>query len=66
MKVLLDFCVRGGARDVIAAAGHDFPWVGDWEGNPGGQAILGVAHAEGRVLLTLDRDFGELRRKSRQ
>jgi predicted nuclease of predicted toxin-antitoxin system len=60
MKVLLDSCVWGGARDVVSAAGHDVAWVGDWEGDPGDTTILGVAHAEARVLITLDKDFGEL------
>ena len=60
MRVLLDSCVWGGAREEIAAAGHDVQWVGDWEGDPGDSAILQVAQAEGRVLVTLDKDFGEL------
>jgi predicted nuclease of predicted toxin-antitoxin system len=60
MRVLLDSCVWGGAREVIAAAGHDVQWVGDWEGDPGDSAILAVAQTEGRVLVTLDKDFGEL------
>lgn len=60
MKVLLDSCVWGGARTVIAAAGHDVGWVGDWEGDPGDSVILAAAHQQGRVLVTLDKDFGEL------
>jgi predicted nuclease of predicted toxin-antitoxin system len=60
MKVLLDSCVWGGAREVIAAAGHDVQWVGDWEGDPGDAAILAWSHVEDRVLVTLDKDFGEL------
>ena len=60
MRVLLDSCVWGGAREVIAAAGHDVQWVGDWEGDPGDSAILNRAQAESRVLVTLDKDFGEL------
>ena len=60
MKVLLDSCVWGGAREVIGAAGHDVGWVGDWQGDPGDAAILASAHAESRVLVTLDKDFGEL------
>ena len=60
MKVLLDSCVWGGAREMIAGGGHDVQCVGDWEGDPGDRAILAVAHAEGRVLVTLDKDFGEL------
>jgi len=60
MKVLLDSCVWGGALDDIVAAGHDVVWAGAWEPDPGDTAILAYAHAQGRVLFTLDKDFGEL------
>jgi len=60
MKVLLDSCVWGGALEVISAAGHDAVWAGAWEPDPGDTAILAFAHAQGRVLFTLDKDFGEL------
>lgn len=60
MKVLLDSCVWGGALDEILAAGHDVVWTGAWEPDPGDTAILAFAHAQGRVLFTLDKDFGEL------
>lgn len=58
MKVLLDTCVWGGARSVLEAAGHDVIWTGDWEKDPGDEEILAYAHREGRVLVTLDKDFG--------
>jgi predicted nuclease of predicted toxin-antitoxin system len=35
-------------------------WAGDWEEDPGDEEILAKAHDEGRVLVTLDKDFGEL------
>ena len=60
MKVLLDTCVWGGAKDVVSSGGHDVVWAGDWPQDPGDQEILAQAHAEGRVLVTLDKDFGEL------
>ena len=60
MKILLDACVSGGARAEIAAAGHDVLWAGDRRADPGDEEILAQAHAEGRVLVTLDKDFGEL------
>lgn len=60
MKVLLDSCVWGGARKVLVAAGHDVEWTGDWEQDPGDAAILAYAQQAQRVLVTLDRDFGEL------
>jgi predicted nuclease of predicted toxin-antitoxin system len=34
--------------------------VCDWAKDPGDEEILTQAHREGRVLVTLDKDFGEL------
>ena len=60
MKLLLDSCVWGGAKEALAAAGHDALWAGDWPEDPGDEEILERARADGRVLVTLDKDFGEL------
>lgn len=30
MKVLLDTCVWGGAKETLEAAGYDVIWGGDW------------------------------------
>jgi predicted nuclease of predicted toxin-antitoxin system len=60
MKVLLDTCIWGGAKQVLEAAGHEVIWSGDWPEDPGDEEILAQAHREGRVLVTLDKDFGEL------
>lgn len=60
MKVLLDTCVWGGAREPLAAAGHDVVWAGSWAEDPGDEVILERAWKDGRVLVTLDKDFGEL------
>ncbi|MFH0907418.1 MAG: DUF5615 family PIN-like protein [bacterium] len=60
MKILLDTCVWGGARDVLLAAGHDVSWAGDWPHDPGDTEILQRAKADSRILVTLDKDFGEL------
>lgn len=35
-------------------------WAGDWTEDPGDREILRRAHREGRILVTLDKDFGEL------
>jgi predicted nuclease of predicted toxin-antitoxin system len=60
VKILLDTCVWGGARSDLERAGHDVVWAGDWSPDPGDEEILARAHAEGRTLITIDKDFGEL------
>ena len=60
MRLLLDTCVWGGAVDELEAAGHDVRWVGAWPQDPGDPAILEMSLIDGRVLITLDKDFGEL------
>ena len=60
MKVLLDTCVWGGVKQVLRNAGHDAIWAGDWEQDPGDDEILALAYSESRVLITLDKDFGEM------
>jgi predicted nuclease of predicted toxin-antitoxin system len=60
MKVLLDTCVWGGAVGVLDAAGHEVVWGGDWSEDPGDEEIIAKANKEGRVLITLDKDFGEI------
>jgi predicted nuclease of predicted toxin-antitoxin system len=60
MKLLLDTCVWAGAKGELAAAGHDVVWVGDWPQDPGDEELLSRAHADGRIVVTLDKDFGEL------
>ena len=60
MKILLDTCVWGGTKPVLESAGHDVTWTGDWPQDPGDTEILAYAHRESRILVTLDKDFGEL------
>ena len=60
MRVLLDTCVWSGAVETIRNAGHDVIWSGDWQEDPGDEVILARAAADGRVFVTIDKDFGEL------
>ncbi len=60
MKLLLDTCVWGGVKAELEAAGHDVLWTGELPQDPGDEEILAMAHREQRVLVTLDKDFGEL------
>jgi len=59
-SVLLDSCVWGGALPALTALGHDVVWSGSWDKDPGDAAILAAAHSGLRILVTLDKDFGEL------
>jgi predicted nuclease of predicted toxin-antitoxin system len=58
--VLLDTCVWGGVRERLIEQGHDVVWCGDWTEDPGDDEILALALSQSRVLVTLDKDFGEL------
>ncbi|MFZ5911561.1 MAG: DUF5615 family PIN-like protein [Chloroflexota bacterium] len=60
MKILLDTCVWGGVRHVLESVGHGVIWTGEWDQDPGDEEILSFAYREGRILVTLDKDFGEL------
>jgi predicted nuclease of predicted toxin-antitoxin system len=60
LKVLLDSCVSGSLRGPLADLAHDVDWAGAWDRDPGDAEILSQAHREGRVLITLDKDFGAL------
>jgi predicted nuclease of predicted toxin-antitoxin system len=60
MKILLDSCVWGKAKIQLSHEGYDVEWAGDWPKDPGDLEILARAHSERRVLVTLDKDFGEL------
>ena len=60
MRLLLDTCVWKGAAAELEAAGHDVEWSGSWPQDPGDEEILAFARRETRILVTLDKDFGEL------
>jgi predicted nuclease of predicted toxin-antitoxin system len=60
MKLLLDACVWGGAAEVMRAAGHDVVRAGDWAEDPGDDEILSIARQQQRIVVTLDKDFGEI------
>lgn len=60
MKILLDTCVWKGAKDDLEKAGHNVTWIGNMEKDPGDETIIREAFSENRILVTLDKDFGEL------
>ena len=60
MKFMLDSCISGGTKGELEAAGHEVVWAGDWDADPGDEEILARALVEGRIVVTIDKDFGEL------
>lgn len=50
----------GPTRSALIALGHDAQWVGDLPADPGDIAVLARAHEQNRILVTMDKDFGEL------
>lgn len=59
-KLLLDSCVALAVVQRLRAEGHDVVSVLDRGADPGDAAILDIAVAEGRALVTIDTDFGML------
>lgn len=60
MKFLIDRCAGRRLTDWLCAQGHDARHVGEMGEDPGDKALLQWAAAEGRVLVTIDTDFGTL------
>jgi predicted nuclease of predicted toxin-antitoxin system len=60
MKLLLDACVWPGAATELERQGHEVVRVCDFGDDPGDQEILALALRENRIIVTLDKDFGEL------
>jgi predicted nuclease of predicted toxin-antitoxin system len=60
VRVLLDTCIWGPAANELEAAGHEVEWVGNWDADPGDEKILAAAIEKEAVLVTLDKDFGEM------
>ena len=60
MRLLLDSCIWKGPKGFLDSAGHDIKWIGDFTSDPGDEIILSIANKESRILITLDKEFGEL------
>ena len=60
LRLLADENVPGPSVAALRVAGHDVAWAAESTPGAADGAVLARAAAEGRVLVTLDRDFGEL------
>lgn len=66
MKVLVDVSAGQTVADTIRALGHDVSFVRDRDPTMPDADILAWAVAEGRLVVTMDKDFGELVYRSGQ
>lgn len=60
MKRLLDSCICPAAIDQLRNLNHDVVWAGGRDKDPGDAKLLNEAYTTQRILVTLDKDFGEL------
>ena len=60
MRFLVDRCAGARLADWLRSNGHEVIETRDLGPDPGDRARLELAEADGRVLVTIDTDFGEL------
>lgn len=60
MKLFLDTCIGANTVAHLRSSGHDVVWSGEWDSDPGDEELLAFARRDGRTVVTLDKDFGEL------
>lgn len=61
MKFPLDVCASSHSlRVLLTDLGHDVQLVGENDPRCLDETVLGLAYQDGRLVVTLDKDFGEL------
>ena len=64
MRFLANENFPGAAVTILKSAGHDVIWIRTAEPGASDTEVLAWAARDARVLLTFDKDFGELARAS--
>lgn len=60
MKFLVDRCAGHRLAEWLREKEHDVVESRDLGPDPGDEQLLDLAHSQGRVLITIDTDFGRL------
>ncbi len=60
VKLLIDECTGKRLTILLKNAGYDVLFVGDWKPSASDDEVLQKANEEERILITDDKDFGEL------
>ena len=66
MRFLFDSCVGRTAAERLREAGHDVVRIQELGDDPGDARVLQIAWEQDRILVTADKDFGELVFRLRQ
>jgi predicted nuclease of predicted toxin-antitoxin system len=66
VRFLADSNIAAQAVRAMRSAGHDIVYLGERVADPGDQALLIEAVAEGRIFITKDHDIGVLIYRDRQ
>ena len=65
MRILADENVPGAAVAKLRSAGHEVAWVSEGEPGIADTDVLSRASEEARLLVTFDKDFGDLAFRAR-
>lgn len=60
LRILANENIPGEAVEALRRDGHDVAWGRTYAPGRTDEAVLAQAQAEGRILMTFDKDFGEL------
>lgn len=60
MRLLANENVPAAAVAALRQAGHDVAWVAEVARGSADEAVVRAARDQGRILVTFDKDFGEL------
>ena len=60
LKFLIDECTGKRLSLLFKNAGYDILFVGDWKPSASDEEVLQKANDDGRILISDDKDFGEL------
>ncbi|QQO21964.1 DUF5615 family PIN-like protein [Bradyrhizobium diazoefficiens] len=60
MLWLADECIAVSLVRALRSAGHDVLYIAEFASSLSDLEVIGLASREGRLLLTADKDFGEL------
>ncbi len=60
VKFLIDECTGKRLSFLLKNVGYDVLFVGDWKPSASDEEVLQKANDDGRILITDDKDFGEL------